>query len=62
MRGKVQLPLGDAWGKDQLRVTAPSGTSYRNVFTGETVTVAEDGIALSAIFANYPVALFLSEA
>ena len=61
MRGKVQLPLGESWGKDQVRVSVPPGTSYRNVFTGETVTVAEDGIALSAIFANYPVALFLSE-
>jgi len=61
MRGKVQLPLGEAWGKDQLRAGVPPGTSYRNVFTGEIVTAAEDGIALSAIFANYPVALFLSE-
>jgi (1->4)-alpha-D-glucan 1-alpha-D-glucosylmutase len=61
MRGKVQLPLGDAWGKDPLRIPVSPGTLYRNVFTGETVTVAEDGLPLSAIFATYPVALFLSQ-
>jgi (1->4)-alpha-D-glucan 1-alpha-D-glucosylmutase len=61
MRGKVQLPLGEAWGKDQLRVPVSPGTRYRNVFTGETVTVAEDGLPLSTVFATYPVALFLSE-
>src|SRR6204780_793049 len=42
MRGKVQLPLGEAWGKDHLLL--PAGTRYRNVFTDETVTVAEDGL------------------
>ena len=60
MRGKAQLPLGDAWGKDQLRLPVPAGSRYRNVFTGETVTVAEDGLPLSLVFANYPVALFVS--
>ncbi len=61
MRGKVQWPLGDAWGKDKLRLD-PSGTSYRNVFTGESVTVTEDGfLPLSLLFANYPVALLVSE-
>jgi (1->4)-alpha-D-glucan 1-alpha-D-glucosylmutase len=60
MRGKLQPPLGDAWGKDRLRLPS-SGTRYRNVFTGETVTVAEDGLPLNSIFAEYPVALLLSE-
>jgi len=59
MRGKVQLPLGEAWGKDHLLL--PAGTRYRNVFTDETVTVAEDGLALSTVFATYPVGLFVSE-
>jgi hypothetical protein len=31
------------------------------VFTDESVTVAEDGLRLSSIFATYPVALLLSE-
>jgi maltooligosyltrehalose synthase len=61
MRGKVQLPLGEAWGKDQLLLPVSTGTRYRNVFTEETVTVAEDGVALSSIFASYPVGLFVSE-
>jgi (1->4)-alpha-D-glucan 1-alpha-D-glucosylmutase len=62
MRGKPQLPLGDAWGKDMLRVPAAVGTRYRNVFTGETVTVTEDGLPLSTVLAVFPVALLVSEA
>ncbi len=60
MRGKVQLPLGDAWGKDQLLLPVSPGTGYRNVFTDESVTVAEDGLPLSVVFATYPVALLVS--
>ncbi len=60
MRGKVQLPLGEAWGKDKLRVPVPVA-HYRNVFTGESVTVAEDGtLPLSTLFATYPVALLVA--
>jgi (1->4)-alpha-D-glucan 1-alpha-D-glucosylmutase len=59
MKGKLQWPLGDAWSNDRLRV--PTGTTYRNTFTGESITVAEDGVRLSDIFATYPVALLLSE-
>jgi (1->4)-alpha-D-glucan 1-alpha-D-glucosylmutase len=61
MRGKVQLPLSEAWGKDQLLLPVSVGTSYRNVFTGETITVADGGVPLSTIFATYPVALLVSE-
>jgi (1->4)-alpha-D-glucan 1-alpha-D-glucosylmutase len=61
MRAKPQLPLADAWGKDTLRVPVAVGTRYRNVFTGETVTVTEDGLPLSSLLAVFPVALFVSE-
>jgi (1->4)-alpha-D-glucan 1-alpha-D-glucosylmutase len=61
MRGKVQLPLGEAWGSDQLRIPVAAGTRYRNVFTGETVTVTEEGVALSTVFGSYPVALLASD-
>jgi (1->4)-alpha-D-glucan 1-alpha-D-glucosylmutase len=61
MRGKVQLPMGEGWGKDQLLLPVSAGTRYRNVFTDESVTVAEDGLPLSSIFATYPVALLVSE-
>ncbi len=60
MRGKVQLPLGEAWGKDQLLLPVSPGTRYRDVFTDESVTVAEDGLPLSVVFATYPVALLVS--
>jgi (1->4)-alpha-D-glucan 1-alpha-D-glucosylmutase len=62
MRGKAQLPLGDAWGTDQLHLPVPAGTHYRNVFTGESVTVSDQQtLALNTVFATYPVALLLSD-
>ena len=61
MRGKAQWPLGDAWGKNGLRIPGFAGTQYRNVFTGELLTVDEQGLALSEVFATFPVGLFVSE-
>jgi maltooligosyltrehalose synthase len=61
MKGKLQMPLGDAWGNDRLLLPGFSGTTYRNAFTGESLTIAEDAVRLSDIFATYPVALLLSE-
>ena len=61
MRSKVQLPIGEAWGKDQLILPVSAGTRYRNVFSDESVTVTEEGLALSTVFETYPVALFVSE-
>jgi (1->4)-alpha-D-glucan 1-alpha-D-glucosylmutase len=60
MRSKVQMPLGDAWGKDVLQVPVAPGTRYRNVFTEETVTVTDNGLPLGSIFATFPVAVFVS--
>ena len=61
MRGKLELPLGEAWGKDQLRVPVSPGTRYTNVFTGESVTVTEQGtLPLSSLLDVYPVALLVS--
>ena len=62
MRGKLELPLGAAWGNDQLRIPVSTGTRYNNVFTGESLTVPEQQVlSLSALFAIYPVALLVSE-
>jgi (1->4)-alpha-D-glucan 1-alpha-D-glucosylmutase len=61
MRSKLQLPLGEAWGKDQLLLPVSAGARYRNVFTDELVTVTEDRLALSTVFAGYPVALLVRE-
>ncbi|MGC2403113.1 MAG: malto-oligosyltrehalose synthase [Acidobacteriaceae bacterium] len=62
MRGKAELPLGPAWGSDQLKLPVPSGTRYTNVFTGESFTVAEQQLLpLSALLGSYPVALLASE-
>jgi (1->4)-alpha-D-glucan 1-alpha-D-glucosylmutase len=63
MRGRIQLPLGEAWGTDQLRLPVPTGTRYHNVFTEESVAVSDQqDLPLSTIFATYPVALLVSEA
>jgi (1->4)-alpha-D-glucan 1-alpha-D-glucosylmutase len=62
MRGKPELPLGSAWGNDQLRVPVSAGTLYTNVFTGESVSVSEQQVLpLSAVLATFPVALLVSE-
>jgi (1->4)-alpha-D-glucan 1-alpha-D-glucosylmutase len=62
MRGKLEMPLGPAWGNDQLRIPVSTGTRYSNVFTGESVTVPEQqNLPLSTLFATYPVALLVSE-
>jgi (1->4)-alpha-D-glucan 1-alpha-D-glucosylmutase len=62
MRGKLELPLGEAWGKDQLRIPVAYGTRFTNVFSGESLTVPEQqNLPLSAILATYPVALLVSE-
>jgi (1->4)-alpha-D-glucan 1-alpha-D-glucosylmutase len=62
MRGKPELPLGEAWGKDQLRIPVSPGTRYTNVFTGEVVTVPEQqNLPLSTLLGSYPVGLLISE-
>jgi (1->4)-alpha-D-glucan 1-alpha-D-glucosylmutase len=62
MRGKPELPLGPAWGSDQLRLPGEFGTRYRDVFSGESVAVSEQrNLPLSAVFATFPVALLVSE-
>ncbi len=61
MRGKPDLPLGEAWGKDQLKLPVPSGTRFTNFFTGESVTVTEEQtLPLSAILSTFPVALLVN--
>ena len=62
MRGKPELPLGPAWGDDQLRVPVPPGTRYTNVFTGESLSVQEQQtLPLSSILSTFPVALLVSQ-
>jgi (1->4)-alpha-D-glucan 1-alpha-D-glucosylmutase len=62
MRAKPELPLGPAWGSDQLHLVGESGTRYRSVFSGESVTVSEQqSLPLNEVFATFPVALLASE-
>lgn len=50
------MPLGDVWGEERLRVPHPG--HYRNVFT-EQVLHVEGDVALSEVFSDFPVALFV---
>jgi (1->4)-alpha-D-glucan 1-alpha-D-glucosylmutase len=62
MRGKLELPLGPAWGNDRLRIPVSPGTRYIDVFSGDSVTVPEQqNLPLSSLLAIYPVALLVSE-
>ncbi|HEV2275964.1 MAG TPA: malto-oligosyltrehalose synthase [Acidobacteriaceae bacterium] len=63
MHGKLNFPLGQAWGKASLVLPEQeSGSRYRNVFTGEVLSAdAERRLPLSAAFASFPVALLESQ-
>ncbi len=63
MQGKLNLPLGQAWGKARVSLPQPeSAARFVNVFTGEVLSPDEDGgLALSTVFATFPVALFYSQ-
>ena len=61
MDGKTRLPLNGAWGRGELIMPEMAGASLENVFTGELVRVEADGrLALRTVFAEFPVALFVS--
>ncbi|MEO7114168.1 MAG: malto-oligosyltrehalose synthase, partial [Polyangiaceae bacterium] len=57
-RAKGTWPLGDAWGDARLPFLHRG--NYRNVITGAAIAVSGE-IKLSEAFANFPVALFMSE-
>jgi (1->4)-alpha-D-glucan 1-alpha-D-glucosylmutase len=62
MRGKPELPLGSAWGNDQLKLPVAAGTRYTNVFTGESVVVPDQqSLSLSSLLGSFPVALLAPE-
>jgi maltooligosyltrehalose synthase len=45
-----------------LHLVGESGTRYRSVFSGESVTVSEQqSLPLNEVFATFPVALLASE-
>jgi len=61
MRGKAELPLGEAWGKDQVRIPVPPGRRFTNYISGESATVTEEQtLPLSALLNIFPVALLVS--
>ena len=60
MQGKPYTPM-DAWGHATLSLPGQAGRVYENVFTGERLTVAENGkLALRDLFAHFPVAMLRS--
>jgi (1->4)-alpha-D-glucan 1-alpha-D-glucosylmutase len=62
MQGKAELPLGKAWAGTRLALPRQAGRRYLSAFTGEALRLEEDGgLALSNLFASFPVALLLSE-
>ncbi|MBV9791753.1 MAG: malto-oligosyltrehalose synthase [Chloroflexi bacterium] len=59
-------PLGDAWGGDLLVLPdAEPGTTYRQLFTNQRITIGEQngqrGLQLASVFADLPVALLIKE-
>ncbi len=61
MRHKPELPQGSAWGKGVLLANKCVGMRLQNSFTGQELTVPEDGrIPLAKLFAEFPVAMAVS--
>jgi (1->4)-alpha-D-glucan 1-alpha-D-glucosylmutase len=62
MRGKAELPLKEAWGKDQMQIPLPPGSRFTNYFSGESVIVTEEQtLSLSALLNIFPVALLITD-
>jgi (1->4)-alpha-D-glucan 1-alpha-D-glucosylmutase len=56
MRGEVALPLGQAWKDWSLPLPSELRGSYRNIFTGETMSV-DGALPLAELFGSFPVAV-----
>jgi (1->4)-alpha-D-glucan 1-alpha-D-glucosylmutase len=64
MRGEVALPLGSTWKDWSLPLPAELHgaelpASYRNIFTGETVT-PKGSLPLAEVFGSFPVAVLVT--
>jgi (1->4)-alpha-D-glucan 1-alpha-D-glucosylmutase len=59
MKGKIELPMANAWSDWKLALPAGLGGTFRNIFTGEDVTVTSPELALREALARFPVAVLL---
>jgi (1->4)-alpha-D-glucan 1-alpha-D-glucosylmutase len=58
MRGRLQPPMGDAWGNAVLQLPAEMmGTRLLNIFTGEVFSANGRTLPCRDLFAHFPVAL-----
>lgn len=58
MRGRLQPPIGDAWGNAELQLPAEAlGTRLLNIFTGEVISPDGRALLCRDLFAHLPVAL-----
>ena len=59
MKGNMEPPLAGAWNDSELLLPPEiKGTRWRNIFTGEVLTMTERAPLCREIFARFPVALF----
>jgi (1->4)-alpha-D-glucan 1-alpha-D-glucosylmutase len=58
MRGRVQPPIGEAWGNAELQLPAEAvGGRLLNIFTGEVHPANGRSLLCREVFAHFPVAL-----
>ena len=61
VHAKPHMPLAEAWGKASLTLPDNSPRRFLNVFTGQELQADETGqLKLRDIFADYPVAMLIS--
>ncbi len=57
-----RMTLGPViWRDTSIRMPEKSPAKWRNIFTNEVVTSSHGAVAVSAVFANFPVAILSSE-
>ena len=57
-KGGATMPLGETWHGLEVTLPEESGTKWVNAFTGKEVSVKENTLPLTEVFADFPVAVF----
>ena len=61
-RGNLVPPVGpEVWRNDRLSVPGEPGRAFENLFTGQSLTVEDNGLKLADVLADFPVAALIAE-
>lgn len=55
--GKLMPPIADVWKNDSIRLPDGAPREFENIFTGETVSAADNSLLCRELFRSFPVAV-----